>query len=615
MKKILLSIILCICACFSFFFSGCSLVNTDASYRDDEIVMTVGDTEITRKELVDQYYSFYNQYYQYFMYYDQETMMDLFYNTVESRTLVLSEAKKMLVSGELKFIDDEYNEIWYDVFDYVDAELDKIEKALRLQAGEKEDELPEWLKEDEDKETPYVYEAYDASENKVEEISYAGKTEAVAPVLSDKINELKTESIYKYVLELDEDEDRASQEKTITDADDRVYRDVAWTRYVDGLMIAAKAEGENSAKDVVVQKEIKRLYDSYYESALYTKYQEYMSSNGVITDGLLSDAKVVAKFLELVSKDTQANSSEDAYVDTITSSSNENLVLYHNNGEYKYFTVQHILVKFDDLAIETLKEHEGYDAGVDNMIRLEYEAFRESLAGVDFANLSTTYRDAVTGLNVTVTDSGSGEETDAKISASEIIAKVQAIASNGSLSGEQKVYEFNKLSWQYSADTGSLSEKLSAKIGFTISTEADNHGSYVSDFADGARALYNANSGAIGSYSTVLSDYGLHIMMIADVYEPGKAVIEYMRDNGSGKMILKSTDEIATLLKNEKVSNMTEQTLFDYFYDMLKTELVGDSGTYFTKLRNKMIADMKKDGEISYEYKMTYEELSEAIGY
>ncbi|MBQ9790416.1 MAG: hypothetical protein IJW24_02355 [Clostridia bacterium] len=613
MKKILLSIILCVCACFSFFFTGCSLVETDNSYKDTEVVMTVGDTEITRKELVDQYYSFYNQYYQYFMYYDQDTMMDLFYSTVENRTLVLGEAKKMLESGELKFIDDEYDEIWYKVFDNVDSQLDTIEKALRLQAGTSEDDLPEWLKDDEDEETAYVYKPYDPTENKIEAVSYVGKTSATMPTLASKIEELQTSAIYKYVLELDEDKPRDEQEKQITEQDDKVYRDVAFTRYIDSLMIAAKAEGEDSSRSVVLEKEMQRLFDSYYDSALYTKYQEYQENNGVIDDELLSDDKIVAKFVELVSKDTQANSSEDAYVEVITSSSNESLVLYHNNGEYKYFTVQHILVKFEDATLEKLKEHEGYDAKLDNMFREEYEALRQELAGASFENLWGTYRDAETGLTVKE-DNGSGEMVDVKVTASEILLKVGAIVTANEGNPNAIAYEFNKLAWQYSADTGSLTEKLSAKLGFTISSEADNHGSYVSDFADGARELYDNGAGTIGDYSTVLSDYGLHIMMLTDVYNYG-AIVDYMKDDGNGKMILKSTAEIIGALKNKKVSNMTEQTLYDYFYDMIKSELVGDNGTYFTKFRNKLVADYKEDGKISYEYKMTYEELSEAIGY
>ena len=61
MKKKLFSIILCLCICFSFL-TGCSLSFTDNSYKNDDVVMTVGESEITYEELVNQYNNFYSQY-------------------------------------------------------------------------------------------------------------------------------------------------------------------------------------------------------------------------------------------------------------------------------------------------------------------------------------------------------------------------------------------------------------------------------------------------------------------------------------------------------------------------------------------------------------------------
>ena len=285
-------------------------------------------------------------------------------------------------------------------------------------------------------------------------------------------------------------------------------------------------------------------------------------------------------------------------------------MLYHNDGEYTYFTVQHILIKFDDETLETLKEHDGYDEDVDLIIRQEYEALRSELAGVNYANLSTSYRDE-DGYTVKVTvGSGEDEKTvNDTVTAAEIIDLVKAISGTD----RERALAFNKLAWTYSADTGSLTEKLSAKLGLTISSENDKHGSYVSDFADGARALYNNGSGKIGDWSEVLSDYGLHIMMLVDVYEGG-ALVDITESSG-GKVVIRDYNAIASDLQSTYVSNMTEQTLYHYIYDMIKDELVGTNGTYFNNKRNKLVADYKADDKVEYAYKMTYDELLASIGF
>ena len=615
MKQKLLSILLCICICLSFL-TGCSLVTTDDSYKDSEVVMTVGTTDITREELVDQYYSFYNQYYQYFMYYDNETMMDLFYTSVVSRAIILEQANAWLSDGTLKFVDDEYEEIWYDVYDFINRNIDSREKALLLQSGVEEDELPERLAGEDEDQTAYKYEAYEFEE--VEKIDYTTKTSATELDFTTKYNELKNTAIYTYNAEKDDEKPR--QDTAIPD-DEKITRTAAWNGYVQSLIISAKAEGKSADKETVLKAEVQRLYKSYYESALYLKYQEYVESTVIDTmdehKNLLDDEAIVKKYIELTNKDNQANSTEQAYIDVVTSTSTESLILYHYQGEFVYFTVQHILVQFDDATVEELKLHEGYTASVDSIYRNEYEQIRAELAG-ELNLMQTSYRDE-NGYIVTETKQENGEDVEVskKVTVNEIINdyNTQLAQTAGGL--RDKTLLFNKLAWKYSDDTGSLNTKFATKLGMSVSSETDNHGSFVSDFADGARALYEnyKNGTAVGDeISKVLSDYGLHLMMLTGVYAPGK-IVETTEDDGSGNMVYRDTADIVAELKENYVSNLTEQSLYEYFYDLIKDTLVGNSGTFFTEFRNKLTAEYQDDDKIKYINKLSYDELSTAIGH
>ena len=166
-----------------------------------------------------------------------------------------------------------------------------------------------------------------------------------------------------------------------------------------------------------------------------------------------------------------------------------------------------------------------------------------------------------------------------------------------------KTLLFNEFAWKYSGDTGSLTnEKLSGVLGFTITSETDNHGSFVKDFTNGARKLYedyllDSTANGIGEHiASVVSDYGTHMMMLTGVYEAG-AVAENVED-----------------LKTSYVSNLTEQTLYEYVYDMIKDELVGDNGTYFNDFRTQLVKHYEEEGLIEWVNKMSYEALTKAIG-
>ena len=611
MKKKILSLILCLCMCFSLF-TGCSLYYTDESYKDDDIVMTVGNTNITREELVSQYNNFYSQYYQYFMYYDNDTMKQLFYSAVESRAVVLEKANELLSDNTIKFYTEDWEDIWNDIYDFINAQLDAKEKAILLQSGVKEKELPKRLQDVDNSKKSYVYKPYE--QDTLVKPDYTAEADAELS-FNDKYAELKNTAIYTYNAEKDAEKDRDTQ--NIPDSE-KATRTVAFNQYIESLSIAAKAAGKAYDLDSVLKAEVERLYKTYKESALYSKYQEYIEG-GIIDEGKLDETAVVTKFIELSNKDTQNNANEESYIDLVTNSSNENLILYHNGGKNTYFTVQHILIKFDDATSEELKQHIGYLSTSDSIYRNEYNQYREylinELGGKEA--MTTSYRDEEGYLvTETVGEGEDAKEVLVKKTVADILKEYQDLvdecAKDGTAATErEKAMIFNKLSWKYSDDTGSLNEKLSAKLGFTIADEVDNHGSYVIDFTNGARELfsdYKNGNVRIGQY---LTDYGLHLMLVTGKYTDGTLVEVVNPDNDNE---YKDFSVIAEAMRNTYISNMTEQSVYDYIYDSMKTKLVGSSGTYFSTKRNNWVSEYEKDNKINYVYEMSIEELNKAIG-
>jgi len=629
LKKIkfkLLSLVLCICICLSFF-TGCSLFTKNDNGKNNAVALEIAGKEITKQELIDAYYSFYQQNQYYFMYYDNKTIMKVFYDAVVSREIVLSEANKLLSDGKIKFSEEEITDVWNDVFDYIYKQIDTKEKSVLLLIDSDEENLPERLQEadDEEKEKAYKYEPYKCEE--LVKIDYSTVTAAPEIDVDDKIKEFK-DGVYTYNASTEEDE----RDIQPIPENEHAKRLQAFEMYLSDLMLSAKGNGKTYLKDDVLKAEIERIYESYYENALYAKYQEFIEStaagieygdyliNHTQEDGkfvnMLSDSIIEAKYKELLNKSAENNSVYENYVSVITASDNESLILYHHEGKYTYFTVQHILVSFDDETLEILKDTDGYDTSKDAIFRESYEQIRDTY--VDYDKKLNSYRNDEgytvkdgegKAIKVSVNDIKSEYEKELAKRLNEFETKLTLGEISFATTNEEelartriKTLLFNEFAWKYSGDTGSLTnDKLSGVLGFTISSESDEHGSFVKDFSNGARELYEAylsdrELNAIGSRIVpVVSDYGVHMMMLTGVYEAG-AVAETVEE-----------------LKTTYVSNLTEQSLYEYVYDMVKEELVGDKGTYFTKYRNALVKYYEDNDLIDWIDKMSYKELENAI--
>lgn len=281
--------------------------------------------------------------------------------------------------------------------------------------------------------------------------------------------------------------------------------------------------------------------------------------------------------------------------------------------------------------------------------------------------IAQTYRDYLTAENQTEIDKMREDYADM----SYVFDTVEVIANSGkpadviTLEIKQKIasYVFVELEWLFSSD--SLGNALSNKMGYVMSNYPDEHGSWVPEFADGARELIkNIKENGANDFETVqagleailkgevlvsdgnggtvpkdvndltikiISTYGYHIIKVENVYECGSSIVDFEAIKttlGSNQIDLNTEAhvvEVIKAMKNTFVCTASNQTLYDYYFDELYTGFVGSSwlgdtsenatsGTYFLKLEYEWLYELYQADEIEYVNKVTYKELMNSIG-
>ena len=227
-------------------FTGCSLFVSNDGKDKNKVELVIGEEQITREELSQLYYSFYSQNSSYFYYYGEEQIADLFYRSVIASKLTLQEAKKLIASNTIVVTDEDYKDIWKNVFDYFDNQVTTAEKAILTSKGAKDEDLPKRLQTSKDsEEKAYKYEPY-----KFEKVEYkpATGTQATAPEIDGKIPELKAR-LFKYNISKDKEnpvyEDIAEAELKV--------RNQAYEQYISSLVLSAKANNKDTNRNTVIK--------------------------------------------------------------------------------------------------------------------------------------------------------------------------------------------------------------------------------------------------------------------------------------------------------------------------------------------------------------------------
>lgn len=522
----MLSMFLSLCLLFTslFMFSGCDLLHDNDKRYYSEVVARVGDETITRNEVLTMFnYYYYTMGYSYYGY-SSDLVYDMVIEALVKNKILSTEAKK-LEQCELT-VEDEYY-LWEQVFNNINSQIDEYENEIRTLFG------VELLPEEEDKEE--------------EELLVFAKYERSTPNGTVKSAEIaKTKEQWKSSL-LDE-----------TSKDKNYYRHLAYSKYITDLeKNAKKYEKSLKTEDELLEDEFARLYEYYEESRLVEKYTAYVTNQIKV-----SDDEIVAEYEKAVNEQIQKFAIDGAFDSTITDTSNKDLILYRQGGNY--FTVQHILLQFADYdkdlnASEYLYYLDNYVSSYDSNKNLEQSFIDDFLnERNDYAlnneeSLNMDYINPNTG-KVNLDDNGNeisytlAEFDDLIYGTNGIYTKYES----GEITHEELAEEFLKLKFSFSKDSGvtDLTSVLNL-TGYALSTNRSDKNGYVTEFSDTCYALYDeyveSDYEKYGILS-VVTNFGVHYIMFTGVMNSG------------------------TLSLEDEFSLVTDQTVADYFYEAILTE-------------------------------------------
>ena len=562
-----------------FTFSGCNLMHDNNKRVNAEIVAKVGDETITRNDVItwfNYYYYSSGLYYQY----SEEEVYELTLNNLIKFKLIINEAKH---NDEIVLSISDQNHIWEQVFDYLDQTIDGYEDEIRDRFGAEKAEREE-EKEEEKEPVKFV------DEYKRKEVTFS--------------------------IDYDQNDTVLNNEYKVPTAQENYYRYLAYQKYLKEI---TKSANMYSSKEISSEEawaeEINRYY-KYYEDRLYVqKYNDYCLKDLDVTQD-----SIVSAYVNDLNAQIQKFGIYGNFLETLTNSSNEDLVLYYEEGNT--FAVQQIVLGFNDMISTTyngstinVSEYlskylnsgfvfDGKDAKTDE--QKDYIDIREDYALNHEGSLDMGYIDPETGLT-TDAEGNTIEKTyaDFKAELNEIQDdyenEVIAISIDGTLTDDEKeektreverkfVQSFYKLKFSYSKDGGVTDlDKLFNKVGYIFpSNEDDMTTSWVSEFTDAAYKLYDnyVDTGKFG-VETFVSNYGIHVMIFAGTMNYGP--------------IAEKTYES---LNSTYFSMSTDQTVADYYHDKLLTEMqsAGSSNYYLQAMIGSSISSVvyEKVGSILY---------------
>lgn len=392
MKKKILSLF---CGVFMMVFSlfslcACSLVKTNTDIINSQNVVRVGNVNLDRSDIISSFYTYYQNNSNYFAYYDNQTIEDSFYTWATIREILNQKAEDALYDAETNpdgftyYTDEDEKEVWEQTFDYIYSQVSAYEQAIYNVEGYEEVDYPVWLQSDDSEEEDSTFEAYVSSRPEAPDADRKDRVvdRSTEEEIKARIDDLK-KYLFEYVAETTEE-----GEDVRADIDETDFivgaRNQAYAKYIENLVANAKANGTSTNRQTVLENELIRIYEAYYSSRVTTLMQNYYLEEELLNSDLMSDRAIVEAFLEQYFSDVQTYQVENSYIATMTNEDGASLVLYHYEGQNYFFTVQQILVGFDDATSELITELPGYTSSsssdYNEMINSVFIQKREELA-------------------------------------------------------------------------------------------------------------------------------------------------------------------------------------------------------------------------------------------
>lgn len=566
MKKIFKKILTALCSltlcvvCLT----GCSWLEIDKERYYNQIVVTVGDKEFTKKDLVEAFSSYGYQYYEQYGYTLEESVNQTIKSMID-RELLLDEVKKTIT-----LTDQEKLEIKKEAFDYMQDSIntyeDKIREEWDMVLNFESQEESSSLRTAEETYTPTtVYE--NGVVTRVEETKER--------VLVDNLPEHFTKDY-----------------QVITDKD---VSDEAWTRYIKSLQDGAKSEGRSTKESDVLLYEEERLITLLTNNKYLEKYEEEFFKTVEV-----DTASVLAYFKEQYKSQMETYSANEGLYHTAMQEASSNYIYYHANSGAEYVNVKHILINFTQdqkdriSSLDTKYGIAGDNSEEDEKKKqnAEYQAQLNQIINetkTTFEMSDEMYLNYANGYNFEKV----GENTYSGY-ASDVYRFVQSYVTGTNL--KQKSKKFNELVYVFNDDSGFMNSEFD----YVVNLDTSITDQMVKPFADGVRALDKSNGGeGEGSMNMIVSTYGLHIIFHDGVAE--NLVDEYNIDNISDEQLL-------AILCTKTTTPDSNKTIFNYIYDTLNLDSSLYNNMTQEVVKNARNQLKESDIVITY-YKKNYEDL------
>lgn len=569
-KKILTS--LCALTLCVLCLTGCSWLQIDKAKYYKEVVVTVGDKEFTKKDLVDAFSNYGYQYYQSYGYSLEESVNQTIKSMID-RSLLMDVVKKEIDNDEkYKFTEQEKLEIRKQVFDYMQDSINTFETKIRK----------EW-----DMEVEFDEETTTESLRKQEE-EYTPSTKFEIVTIDEKTTYqvLRAEDEAEKIYVPDNLPLHFSKDYRIVT--DKKVSDEAWTRYIKSLQDLAKSEGRSTKEEDVLLHEEQRLIDLMTNNKYLEKYEaRFFDTIDVNTEAVLKYYK------EQYKSQLQIYTASESQYHTAMESASSNYIYYHVNSGNEYVNVKHILINFtqeqkDQIkTLDTLKDNGSiseadYNTQVQRIANKTMSTFEMSQDM--FNEYGATYNfQKVTGKTNTYT-----------AYASDIYNFVKDYATGVNL--KEKSQKFNELVYVFNDDGGFMNSEFD----YVVNLDTSITDKMVKPFADGVRALDKSNGGeGAGSMDMIISEYGYHI-----IFHDG--VAENIVDANNIDNI--SDENLLYLLCTTMTTPDSNKSIFNYIYDKLKLDenLYNNMTTQVVENeRNKL----KENKVVIVYYEKRYEDL------
>ena len=499
-----LAIILSVC----FMFAGCGLLQTNQAAEYDQTAILVDGTVITKKDIKNAYDTYFSSYYNSY----SDKAFDKMIEDLITERLLLNKANSLIESGEIVLTPTEKNYIYDQTFKAIIKNLESFEEDAKKLLGLTPEEDDE---EEKSTDSQYVYTEYSPSAI-VEYNEETGKYEVKIKVQylvakTDEEGEIEYEYVdekeYSSYVEPEELLDFSSfvyEKLSSEDATEKTVAQEAYRLYLARLLKNEDGRGLSKDESSVFERELKRIYDIIYKNFVTTKLYLY-----TVKDIDITEQEILNYYVAKV-KETYERYQEnpDLFATEVMKSIREaNLygsygsksfsiedVLYVPDVEETYFMVYHIIVKFSDEQVDRINEaYKAWQDGTDSEGK-EYKKVLEE----EKSKIRLNERDEEGTIIVKSTDE------NAK-TFDEMMAELQAELAEATTAYE-KGDIFNKYLYKYTTDAGSLQIQKdyfggehTNWYGYVVGTE--DKGSYLDEFVDEARKLYNEGAGQLGDIS------------------------------------------------------------------------------------------------------------------